>query len=89
MPRGGGVWDFATYLRQSNLIDFLISSQFHILPLAVSAQHKLSDYLGFLKTNATMCLVGIPPEPHNFHATEIQGKRLKIGEYTVWCIHAH
>lgn len=46
---------------------------------AVSAQHKISDYLPFLKTNATMCLVGIPPEPYNLHAAEILMKRLKIG----------
>lgn len=46
---------------------------------AVSAQHKLSDYLPFLKTNATLCLVGIPPEPYQLHAGEILMKRLKVG----------
>lgn len=45
----------------------------------MSAQHKLSDYLPFLKTNATLCLVGIPPEPYQLHAGEILMKRLKIG----------
>ena len=51
----------------------------HAPPTAVSAQHKLSDYLPFLKTNATLCLVGIPPEPYQLHAGEILMKRLKIG----------
>ncbi len=45
----------------------------------MSAQHKLSDYLGFLKTNATYCLVGIPPEPYAIHAGELLMKRIKIG----------
>ena len=49
------------------------------LPTTVSAQHKLSDYLPFLKTNATLCLVGIPPEPYQLHAGEILMKRLKVG----------
>jgi D-arabinose 1-dehydrogenase-like Zn-dependent alcohol dehydrogenase len=46
---------------------------------AVSAQHKLSDYLPFLKTNATYIIVGIPPEPYAIHAGELLMKRLKIG----------
>lgn len=46
---------------------------------AVSAPHKLSDYLGFLKTNATYIIVGIPPEPYALHARELLTNRIKIG----------
>lgn len=45
----------------------------------MSAQHDLADYLPFLKTNATLCLVGIPPQPYALHAASILMKRLKIG----------
>ncbi len=45
----------------------------------VSAPHKLSDYLPFLRTNGTLCLVGIPTKAYEIHASELLMKRLKLG----------
>jgi uncharacterized zinc-type alcohol dehydrogenase-like protein len=40
---------------QANRFDFIID--------AVSAQHNLNAYLGVLKRDGVLCLVGAPPEP--------------------------
>lgn len=47
---------------------------------AVSAQHSLDAYLGLLKHNASICIVGIPPEPFAVPAGAVVFKRLKIGK---------
>jgi len=52
-------------------LDFIIDT--------VSAQHKLQDYLPFLKTNGTYILVGIPAKPYDLHAGDLLMSRLKIG----------
>ncbi|TFJ83700.1 hypothetical protein NSK_004804 [Nannochloropsis salina CCMP1776] len=44
----------------------------------VSAPHKLQDYLPFLKTGATLCLVGIPTKPYELHAGDVLMQRLKV-----------
>jgi alcohol dehydrogenase (NADP+) len=40
---------------QANRFDFIID--------AVSAQHNINAYLGVLKRDGVLCLVGVPPEP--------------------------
>jgi uncharacterized zinc-type alcohol dehydrogenase-like protein len=40
---------------QANRFDFIIDT--------VSAQHNISAYLGVLKRDGVLCLVGVPPEP--------------------------
>jgi D-arabinose 1-dehydrogenase-like Zn-dependent alcohol dehydrogenase len=60
-----------TSKENARTLDFIINT--------VSAVHKLQPYLQMLKTNATMCLVGIPSQPYEIHAGDLLMKRIKIG----------
>ena len=39
-------------------------SSFDFILDTVSAPHRVEDYLALLKTEGTLCMVGVPPEPH-------------------------
>lgn len=53
-----------------NSFDFILNT--------VSANHNYNDYLGLLKKNGTMIVVGIPPVPSQVPAFNLIGKRRSI-----------
>jgi uncharacterized zinc-type alcohol dehydrogenase-like protein len=53
-----------------NSFDFILNT--------VSAKHSYSDYLGLLRKNGTMIIVGVPPEPSQIPAFSLIGKRRSI-----------
>lgn len=62
-PEGNPDW--------ANKLDFIIDT--------VSAKHDLQPYFAYLKTNASYCVVGVPPEPYAVHAGDLIFKRIKFG----------
>lgn len=55
----------------ANSLDFIIDT--------VSAPHSLSPYFALLKTNASYCCVGVPPESFSVNPGELIFKRIKLG----------
>lgn len=53
-----------------NTFDFILNT--------VSGQHEYSDYLGLLKKNGTMIVVGVPQVPSKVPAFSLIGKRRRI-----------
>ena len=56
--------------KQAGSFDFILD--------AVSAPHKLDDYLPLLKQDATLTLVGLPPEPPSFAPFNLIRGRVSI-----------
>lgn len=55
-----------------------VSGQFDLIIDTVSAKHDLAPYLGSLKIDGTMVLLGVPPEPAQLAATSLIYGRKKI-----------
>jgi uncharacterized zinc-type alcohol dehydrogenase-like protein len=56
----------------ANTFDFIIDT--------VSAKHDYNEYLGLLRTNGVMILLGVPPTPSDVHAANlIFGRRSIVG----------
>ncbi len=55
-----------------------VKRHFDFILNTVSAQHDYNFYLGLLKTNGTMVLVGVPPEAVPVHAFSLIGGRRSL-----------
>ena len=64
--------DDATFTKLAGTFDLIIDT--------ISAAHDLDRYLGMLRVDGTMVLVGVPPSPPPVHAsTLIGGRRSLVG----------
>jgi uncharacterized zinc-type alcohol dehydrogenase-like protein len=54
------------------------AGRFDFILDTVSGQHDLNQYLALLKTDATMCLVGIPPEPAQVAVMSLANGRKRL-----------
>lgn len=63
--------DAAQVAANANTLDFIIDT--------VSAPHSLDLYFGLMKHNASICIVGIPPENFSVAPGAVVFKRLKVG----------
>jgi uncharacterized zinc-type alcohol dehydrogenase-like protein len=58
----------------------MLARRFDLILDTVSAPHDLNDYLGLLKVEGTMVLLGVPPAPPPVHAFSlIGGRRMLAG----------
>ncbi len=62
--------DAAPMQQLQGSFDFILST--------ISADHDYNQYLGLLKTNGTMVVVGVPPTPGAVHAFSLIGKRRSL-----------
>ncbi len=53
-------------------------NHFDLILNSVSAPHDYNQYLGLLRTNGTMVLLGIPPKPAEVQAFALMGKRRSL-----------
>ncbi len=63
--------DKETFKRLAGSFDFIIDN--------VSAPHDYNDYLGLLRTNGTMVLLGVPEKPAPVSAFSLIGQRRRLG----------
>lgn len=71
-----GAHNFA--LTSDNDVMASLVDSFDFIINTVSAQHNYSDYIGLLKKNGTMVIVGVPPVPSQVPAFSLIGKRRSI-----------
>jgi alcohol dehydrogenase (NADP+) len=62
--------DEAQFNKARKSFDFILNT--------ISAQHDYNAYLNLLKTNGTMVLVGVPPQPVPVHAFSLIGGRRSL-----------
>ena len=62
--------DPKTFEKYANYFDFMINT--------VSAQIDLNQYLNLLKRDATLVLVGVPPQPAPVHAFSVISRRRRL-----------
>src|SRR5688572_23427823 len=55
-----------------------LQGSFDFILSTISAQHDYNQYLGLLKLNGTLVVVGVPPQPSTVHAFSLIGKRRSI-----------
>lgn len=55
-----------------------LAGQFDFILSTISAEHDYNQYLGLLKLNGTMVVVGVPPQPSAVQAFSLIGKRRSI-----------
>ena len=64
-----------------------VKGYFDFILDTVSAQHDVNMYLGMLKTEGTMVLVGVPPEAVPVHAFSLIPKRKTLAGSMIGGIH--